>query len=646
MRSSIVFDLARERPVLRPLALLVVVAVAILGVVAIDADIRSTRDRALNEWQIRLGLVAEERASSVRQWVAAQFGELAGIAENASAQIYLGAADASSDTSDPAALAERQYLENLLAITAERGGFLPQAPRSQVRANVSRPGVAGLALLNKAGRPIAATSDLPPLEGELATFLRDASAAGERTIWPMRPGPTGTAVMGFYQPMYAALGLAEGSERIGAVFGVKEAGPALFDLLRDPVPIIATGRSLLLRHEEDGNIRVLSPVDNTFGPLDLALSGESLTLAAVRAAARPGTFGEGRDIQGEPVLYTSRVIEATGWLLLYTAARSEALGPIEAAHTRRIVLLAAAVAGVCLLLVAAWFLGSSRRTGELAESLRESGRTVARQHDLLETLANTQPSAIALIDSDDRIAFANTAALDAEAIDQTDIQGKSAESLFGHAKARAMLRGAAEAREAGSAVTRMETADPGDKTGRTLRTDFLPIAGKDGPNPVLVVESDVTEITAEAARHEAQQRELVRFLVGLLDERDPHASRQSESATRIALAIADDMNLAAPDRSAIDLAGRLINLGKFFVPAELLRSEGRFDEEARAQIRAGHTEAAELLALVAVDPVMVEAFRDTNERWDGGGWPAGKSGDEISLAARVLAVANAAVAMA
>ena len=469
MRSTIVYDLFRDRPVLRPVALFLVVALAAFGIAGIHADVRSSREQALGDWRIRLGLVADERASSVRRWIAGRFGELAGVAENASAQIYLGAADVSDDATDPAARAERQYLENLLTITAERGRFLPRVPPSQVRANVSRPGIAGLAILDKAGRPVAATSDLPPLEGKLAAFLRNADAAGERAVWPMHMGPTGAVIMGFYQPMHAGFGVAEGSERIGAVFGVTEVGADLFELLRDPVPVVETGRAVLLRAERNGEIRVLSPLDDAFGPLDLALSGESANLAAVRALRNPGTSGEGVDIRGEPVLYASRIIEAPGWLLLYTVARSEALGPIESASARRMVLLGAVLAGICLLLVAAWHFGSSRRTIELADRLRESARTVERQRDLLETLANTQRSAIALVGSDDRIAFANAAALGVAAVDQGDVLAKSLDSLFGHAKARALLGGTAEARAAGAPVTRLESVGPSDGAARTLR---------------------------------------------------------------------------------------------------------------------------------------------------------------------------------
>jgi HD-GYP domain-containing protein (c-di-GMP phosphodiesterase class II) len=515
-----------------------------------------------------------------------------------------------------------------------------------VPANVSRPGVAGLALLNNDVEPIAATAGLPPLDGALADFLRSAMAEGRRAIWPMHAGPTGQPVMGFLQPMLSGIGVSEGSERIGAMFGAKEVGDELFPLLRDRLTVVRTGRALLLRPEANGTVRVLSPVGDAFAPLEVTLSVELSDMAAIRAVLQPGGFGEGRGIGGEPVLYVSRPVEPAGWILLYTVSRDEALGSVAAAGTRRTVWLAAILGGLGLLLAAAWYLGASRRSVELAERLRESAHLIGRQRDLLESLANTQRSAISVIAADDSVAFANAASLGVGSLDQGEVRGKTARSLFGHARARALLRGVAEARAAGAPVMRLETMDAGETEIHATRVDFLPIDGEPGDSSVLVIESDVTDVAAEAARREGQQRELLRFLVGLLDERDPHAARQSENATRVALAIAADMDLAPADKSAIDLAGRLINLGKFFVPADLLRSESRFGDDDRARLRAGHVEAANMLAFVAVDTLVAQAFRDIHERWDGSGWPDGKRGDDISLAARVLAVANAAVAMA
>jgi hypothetical protein len=70
---TFVYDLVRDRPLLRPLALLVAIGLGVVGVVAIRADVRADRERALNEWQIRLGLLADERAGAVRGWLEGQF---------------------------------------------------------------------------------------------------------------------------------------------------------------------------------------------------------------------------------------------------------------------------------------------------------------------------------------------------------------------------------------------------------------------------------------------------------------------------------------------------------------------------------------------------------------------------------------------
>src|SRR3989304_8980272 len=54
---------------------------------------------------------------------------------------------------------------------------------------------------------------------------------------------------------------------------------------------------------------------------------------------------------------------------------------------------------------------------------------------------------------------------------------------------------------------------------------------------------------------------------------------------------------------------------------------------------------ADLLAGIECDGPVGEALRQLQERWDGSGGPRGLKGEEIVLAARVVAVANAFVAM-
>lgn len=79
-------------------------------------------------------------------------------------------------------------------------------------------------------------------------------------------------------------------------------------------------------------------------------------------------------------------------------------------------------------------------------------------------------------------------------------------------------------------------------------------------------------------------------------------------------------------------------------------------EKARrtvALVRSGRTEMRSLIQLrcergasvvrsIGLDEVVARAIMDVDEHWDGGGYPAGISGDDISLAGRVLCLAQTA----
>ena len=162
---------------------LVLLLAALLGVVLVLRFADAERQRDLRTWQVRLGIVADSRFAAVNSWLEAQLDEMSGLAENASLQLYASQLAAAGDQAERDALATAQadYLRNLLIVTAQRGGFAVLSPESPVPANVERLGVSGLALLDASGNPLVATPAMPPIEGDLATFVRSLPP-GERGI--------------------------------------------------------------------------------------------------------------------------------------------------------------------------------------------------------------------------------------------------------------------------------------------------------------------------------------------------------------------------------------------------------------------------------------------------------------------------------
>lgn len=102
--------------------------------------------------------------------------------------------------------------------------------------------------------------------------------------------------------------------------------------------------------------------------------------------------------------------------------------------------------------------------------------------------------------------------------------------------------------------------------------------------------------------------------------------------------------------SQIGCAARLHDLGNLSLPIALLQKPGPLDAEETAQMR-GHVEAG-LAALATFKPrpgsalaLASEVIAGHHEHYDGGGYPRGLKGDAIPLAGRIVAVADAWVAM-
>ena len=138
--------------------------------------VESERLRTLNEWQIRLGIVADSRVAEINNWVEDNFDTIAELTENASLQLYMteleGARSSSSSPTDAAA--QQGYLRNLLVAIADRNGFAPVAPVQETNSNVERPGTAGMALIGADSNAVVLTPEMPPLGDKLKPAVTKA----------------------------------------------------------------------------------------------------------------------------------------------------------------------------------------------------------------------------------------------------------------------------------------------------------------------------------------------------------------------------------------------------------------------------------------------------------------------------------------
>jgi putative nucleotidyltransferase with HDIG domain len=126
-----------------------------------------------------------------------------------------------------------------------------------------------------------------------------------------------------------------------------------------------------------------------------------------------------------------------------------------------------------------------------------------------------------------------------------------------------------------------------------------------------------------------------------IDANSPWTAGHSERVTALALRIAHVMGLPAKDLQIVNRGGLLHDIGKIGTPPAILDKPGKL-EAWENEIMQNHVK----VGIRILEPI--DCFRDMlcviaqhHERFDGSGYPAGLAGEQISLHARIVAVADA-----
>lgn len=115
-----------------------------------------------------------------------------------------------------------------------------------------------------------------------------------------------------------------------------------------------------------------------------------------------------------------------------------------------------------------------------------------------------------------------------------------------------------------------------------------------------------------------------------------HIDRMQEYTRRVAL----EWGCSSDEANVYAKASRLHDVGKVGIPDNILRKPGKLSDEEMVVMRR-HTRIGD--KILARSPTLALArvmAKSHHERWDGAGYPEGVAGDDIPLAARIVAVAD------
>ena len=130
-----------------------------------------------------------------------------------------------------------------------------------------------------------------------------------------------------------------------------------------------------------------------------------------------------------------------------------------------------------------------------------------------------------------------------------------------------------------------------------------------------------------------------------VEARDPYTAGHQLRTADLARTIATDMGLTQDTIDAIRMAGSIHDIGKLYVPSEILTKPSRLTDIELSLIKEHSQRGYEMLKDVESPWPLAEIIYQHHERMNGTGYPRNLKGDDILMEARILAISDVVESM-
>lgn len=143
----------------------------------------------------------------------------------------------------------------------------------------------------------------------------------------------------------------------------------------------------------------------------------------------------------------------------------------------------------------------------------------------------------------------------------------------------------------------------------------------------------------------SRRYEIIQSILTTINEKNMAEKLHSQRVSKISCMIAKVMGLREDVITALEIAGLLHDIGKVAIPEKILTKTDQLTPEEYYIVQKHSESGYQLLRSVDAYADYANIILSHHERIDGKGYPRGLRGDEISLEAKIIAVADAYEAM-
>lgn len=366
----------------------------------------------------------------------------------------------------------------------------------------------------------------------------------------------------------------------------------------------------------------------------------------------PLSFAERPALDGRGNVYSlGAALTGPAWLFALETPQPEIAAII---HDQKIQIYGLGILssiGIALLAAFLWAALTSKSHEARAKLLEKLYTTIRNQKIMLDSVNASMKAGLVLVDSHFRVLITNPAFN--EICHRQKIEdGTPISELLPDMAGIVFMEKMAQViatQSPGDAELRVPDQDGGLDGEKLYRVSFFYFADAekgDDSNGCVAIFQDITRFRQAAILRQNRNDALLCALGSTVESFDPNLMGNSDKMAKLGALLREPLNLSPADAETLNLAIRLSQVGKMFVPRELLTKKDKLTPEELAEVRRAPEYADKILSLpqYSFDLPVRASVRMMSERLDGSGY-FGMKGDEISRVGRVLAIINAFVGM-
>jgi diguanylate cyclase (GGDEF)-like protein/PAS domain S-box-containing protein len=135
------------------------------------------------------------------------------------------------------------------------------------------------------------------------------------------------------------------------------------------------------------------------------------------------------------------------------------------------------------------------------------------------------------------------------------------------------------------------------------------------------------------------------LIMNTLYEKNNREMLHSKRVSRFCEMIATKMNFDKDDINQMSIAGMMHDIGKIGIDEKILNKDAQLNNEEWVEMKRHPEIGYRVLSSVNEFSEIAEYVLEHQEKWDGTGYPRGLQGEEISIQARIITIADAYDAM-